>query len=218
MLQIDMHKIAYVQMGLKFILNKSICKNSHRIFGAFEAVTDTGHVISCQMQKVCVTVGTHMCLSFQVCSNLISPGGWGSPRHLTPTGQQWLEVMARGDSGGLSRPTGAHANKRGCARSDSRVGPWVTRSAATPPSPRLTHSYERIQQPRAMPSSTLRVRSACPASTCVVLAHTSRATEKPFSLATTWTTMLCFLSNREKRNQQNKCSLPRSINVITQNS
>lgn len=57
----------------------------------------------------------------------------------------------------------------------------------------LTHSKERIQQPRAMPNRILRVRLGPPDTTWVVLSHTRSTIENPPSVFTTCITVLCFL-------------------------
>lgn len=61
-----------------------------------------------------------------------------------------------------------------------------------------THSKERIQQPRAMPSRMLRVRRWPPDTTWVVLSQTRSAIEKPPSDFTSWTTV-CWCLQEEDR-------------------
>lgn len=59
-----------------------------------------------------------------------------------------------------------------------------------------THSKERIQHPRAIPSRILRVRRGFPDTTCVVLSHTVSTTVKPPSVFTTCMTVCCFLTRQ----------------------
>lgn len=72
-----------------------------------------------------------------------------------------------------------------------------------------THSKDRIQQPRAMPSRILRVRRSLPDNTWVVLSQTRSTIEKPPSVVTTWATVCCFLQ---------KLRRAESIQTITQQS
>lgn len=141
----------------------------------------------------------HWAFSFQVCSNLTSSRGrelftW-KPTCSSSWGPSGLEARTiRGERAGLTRTCRPLSLGRAPG---TRMRTVRTR--------RLTHSKDRIQQPRAMPSSTLRVRRGFPASTCVVLPHTSRASEKPFSLFTTWITTLYFLWSGEKNQHTVGC-------------